>query len=191
MVTVKIFAKDNDMPGNQAMIAWVEAKLDTLVSAGVRFSFKILDDTDLKALTSSGINKLPVMFIDKKPYMGSIEIQNSLQGYLKKRATVDPESDGVDEQFHNWQLSEMTMAKRADDARDVDDPSENMKQRATEATEARAKRHTQENIRNKQRAAAAPAKQNAAQPSERPDNMQMPKSMDRDDILISRMLETT
>jgi hypothetical protein len=109
MPLVTILARDNDKPGNQELISFLEPNWEALLRSGLTFDLKIVEDKDVPDLIKKGIDKMPVAIMNDKQYASSIDIKMFLMKYLQKpgtaqrRRTRDPE-----EEYREFYKSEMS-----------------------------------------------------------------------------------
>lgn len=120
MVLVVIFARDNDKPGNQELINFLQPNFAALLQSGLTFDIKIICDKDIPDLLKRGIDKLPAAEIQGKKFLSSVEIKSILMRYLgartvqQRKQTRDPEDEVRD--FYRDEMTLDAVQREAEEA---------------------------------------------------------------------------
>jgi hypothetical protein len=183
MVQVVIMARDNDKPGNRELIEFLKPNFETFLRAGLRFTFKIVEDADIPKLVQQGLDKLPLAMIDKKHYMSSVEIKSVLLRYIattkNKREKSVPE-----EEIREFYKSEMTFEAAERDA-DHEEKTDLMSKYQQEV------QRRQETDSKAKKAAVQPKRKDNVEPIKAEREPTGADMNNKDDTLLMRMMETS
>lgn len=192
---IKLLARDNARPGNRELVDFLNRYLESLVTRGVKFDFRIVEESEIPMLVQKGIVKLPAAVVGTKIYTSSVEIKSMLMGLLNRnaRSTGRVKRDPVEE-MRDMYAAEMSM-EAAERDNEIDDDTDRTKRDLMDKyNEERQRREEEINKKNK----------NERQPKRRQNvdrerdqavktavKTQAQPGGDKDDVMLMRMFEET